>query len=489
MKLIPEFPLPPYFKVNYLKTSIAIQKPYTREWLDPELVTPHPRNDTKTLPETTAAIIKRNGDPPILNEPRPKDTASKAIDIFFDTFIDKEKFELSKFLFPYSNLNVLSEWLELRTTNQVKKMDGISYMEGDPNMYSSHLKPQHKPQFQGSHNQVLFAGQILAVHHPLLAAYFAEPIRTLSSRLKYSLKEKFIINDGYNADDLNGHVNECLYLHSILKFLEIDFSKFDKSQDDLTLEMNCELMKRFGVPEHIINEWEECHVSTTLVFQNFGIKVETLFQRKSGDVFTFMGNTVTAMIALAYVYDLTEVYLAVFGGDDSIIVTNKNDVISDRSHLLSTVFNLDAKIENYPYGHYFSSRFLLQLNGTWRFVPDPMKIIFKLGRSDMYCREHVEEYFVSFCDNNKLYKCSKVRDAVATASHNRYKKYFANKDIPLTMITEFIGSLLDNKDKFIDLYSGEERLWARKMTPDLRAEFKKNEMQIDSFIELLVEET
>lgn len=482
------FPLPEIYQVNYCRLSSAMQKTYFRQFCTPILITPHPKNDTGTLTETVKAINKRNENPPKINLIRPRETAEKVVQVFFETFVDKEKFSDSLKIFPYENINVLSEWLELRDAGQMRKMEGLQYLEGDPNKYSSHVKRNHKPVFNNSHNIELVAGQILAVHHPYLAAYFSEPIRTFSKRLKYCLKDQFIINDGLNMDQLNGQINNCLYRYDEFKFLEIDFSKFDKSQDDLTLETNCLLLRKFGVPEHIIEEWQNCHICTKLVFQTFGIKVETLFQRKSGDVFTFMGNTITGMTALAYVYDLSECYLGLFGGDDSIIAADPTTIIPDRSQLIGQIFNLDAKLDNFPYGHYFSSRFLLFSNGTWILVPDPMKAIFKLGRNDMYCKEHIIEYHTSFADNLKHYLCLSIRHLLASAAQQKYHKYFITKEINLITIIEFLASLTLNREKFLELYEAEEEIWNRKLTPDLRREFRKREMQIEEFVEFLYEE-
>lgn len=214
----------------------------------------------------------------------------------------------------------------------------------------------------------------------------------------------------------------------------------------------------------------------------YGLKVNTIFQRKSGDVFTFMGNTVTTMLALAFVYDLRDIKMGIFGGDDSIIVTTDTSPIPDRSKVLGELFNLDAKLDNFPYGHYFSSRFLIFVNGFWMYVPDPLKAISKLGRDDMFCKEHIKEYCTSFSDNYKLYKCADVRAELTKATYRKYQKYFINKDIDLRIIVDFLASLIDNVDKFYELYTGPRELWDRKLTPDLRREFKKRELQIEEFL-------
>jgi len=478
-----EFPLPDVYHVNWCRLAMAMQRRKTREYLEPILVTPQPKPDSGALVETLVAINKRNENPPNINFVRPKGMADHIVDVFFDTFIDKRKFDRAKSLFCYNNLLTFGEWLGSRTTDQVKQMEGMKYLEGDPNKYASHLKPDHKPTFKNAHNEELSAGQILAVHHPYLSAYFTTPIRTFSKMLKYCLKRRYIVNDGYNRQQLDGIINHLLWDKNHFRFLEVDFSKFDKSQDELTLEMNCLLLSRFGVPEYVVEEWRACHVTTRLVFLKYGIKVQTLFQRKSGDVFTFLGNTITSMLALAYVYDLTKVYAAAFGGDDSLIITEGDVEIPDKTRLLGELFNLDAKIENFPGAEYFSSRFLIHSRGCWQFVPDPLKALFRLGRSNMYCDQHIREYATSYADNYAGYLCSDVRTKLAHATTIRYGKYFTNKEVRIDLLIDFMASLVADPSKFMSLFAGEDYLRRRPLPNDIRKEFKKNEMQLEAFVD------
>lgn len=90
-------------------------------------------------------------------------------------------------------------------------------------------------------------------------------------------------------------------------------------------------MSKFGAPEQSITEWYECHIKTQILFRDMGITINIDYQWKSGDVFTFLGNTIVAMLALAVTYPLGTAYGGVFGGDDSLVFFPKGIILYDLS--------------------------------------------------------------------------------------------------------------------------------------------------------------
>ena len=66
------------------------------------------------------------------------------------------------------------------------------------------------------------------------------------------------------------------------------------------------------------------------------------------------------------------------------------------------------------------------MDGYVRLVSDPLKAVIKLGRFDMYCEQHVKEYFNSFRDNNKCILNSSVRREVGKAAELRDAKTVPN---------------------------------------------------------------
>lgn len=62
----------------------------------------------------------------------------------------------------------------------------------------------------------------------------------------------------------------------------------------------------------------------------------------------------------------------------------------------------------------------MEVDGLWHFVPDPIKLITKLGRSDLVNETHLFEYFVSVSDTVSAYSSPKVCRELAKAVCERY---------------------------------------------------------------------
>lgn len=63
----------------------------------------------------------------------------------------------------------------------------------------------------------------------------------------------------------------------MFKAHEVDFSKFDKSQEEICLRFLCRILRKFCVPEHIVEYWLNCHIINNLVFHKYGLLVTTAF--------------------------------------------------------------------------------------------------------------------------------------------------------------------------------------------------------------------
>lgn len=90
--------------------------------------------------------------------------------------------------------------------------------------------------------------------------------------------------------------------------------------------------------------------------------MRTDFQRRSGDVMTFIGNTIITMVALAYTNPYDKAIGGVFGGDDSLVFFDTDVIVPDSSQRIANVFNLTAKIEIAD-SMYFASKFVLVVAG------------------------------------------------------------------------------------------------------------------------------
>ena len=87
--------------------------------------------------------------------------------------------------------------------------------------------------------------------------------------------------------------------HVPMDVLELDISKYDKSQNEFHCAVEYEIWRRLGFEDFLGEVWKQGHRKTTLKDYTAGIKTCIWYQRKSGDVTTFIGNTVIIAACLA----------------------------------------------------------------------------------------------------------------------------------------------------------------------------------------------
>jgi len=121
---------------------------------------------------------------------------------------------------------------------------------------------------------------------------------------------------------------------------------------------------------------------------------------------------------ISTLYDLSQSTFGLFSGDDSLIIGG--DIAYDRNDMCATLFNLEFKMFKYKKS-YFCSKFLLNVNGVFRLIPDPLKTITKLGRHDLVDYIHVEEYRRSYADLLKDLNDATVNDELSAAINERYQ--------------------------------------------------------------------
>lgn len=247
-----------------------------------------------------------------------------------------------------------------------------------------------------------------------------------------------------SADDFTKILSDRFpvrYLQSYKK-LEIDIGKYDKSQHRLLFEVECALYKKLGIPDELILKWREAHEFTTLKDRKNGVKAFVEYQRKSGDASTFFGNTVVLMVVLCTIFDLSDSF-GVFSGDDSILWMK--DII-DRNDLCANIFNLESKFYKFE-NSYFCSKFLIEVKDQWFLIPDPLKILTKLGRHNISNWDHLEEYRISLCDLLSIYKRGEIYDALNVAFCERYKVNFSIEPLCVSIL-----ELISTKNNFKTLF-------------------------------------
>lgn len=298
--------------------------------------------------------------------------------------------------------------------------------------------------------------QTIAYQSKTINSVFCPVLKELTNRIEYHLLDNVILYNGMSPEEFAAHFTTIFPANryrQMSDFMEIDFSKYDKSQGLVILIFEALLMEFSGVPPKYIALWLLMHVSTFLIDSLNKFTAEVEYQRKSGDPGTWRFNTVVQLAILNYVFRLSPLLksnkcVAVFSGDDSLIFHAPDTIynVDFKISQLMYIYNLEAKLMQYKVP-YFCSKFLILSNDEWIFVPDTVKLIIKLGRNDIVDTVHAECYRVSFLDNLNYYKNPYHWTAISAAINDRYK-IFGEHDCIFTALL----SLADSPEKFNAIY-------------------------------------
>nr|WDR07625.1 RNA-dependent RNA polymerase [Recilia dorsalis filamentous virus] len=352
------------------------------------------------------------------------------------------------------NVDSITEWITMQAPEVLKiiKASEIEHIKFSRlNYYYYMLKRLAKPSLEPHPERKFASPQAIAYQDKVVNAYISPVVRDMKQRMYSVMRKDKIVSSDMSVADFQEILNHR-FPPSLMKDyphrIEIDISKFDKSQGLLALLIDVKMMELFGVPEEMITLWFCMHITTRLVNlpQKFSAWVH--YQRKSGDPMTFLGNTLFLIVSLCYLLgdDFKDMF-GLFAGDDSYLFSKKLLDLSDLTNRAAVELNLEMKLLHFNYP-YFCSKFLIPVDhGDWMVVPDMWKAIIKLGRSDLVNYEHVEQYRVSLIDNFKALEFGQYHYQYAVALAERYKM----KYIPIDVFSA-VHSLLKSKKKFADLY-------------------------------------
>jgi len=290
--------------------------------------------------------------------------------------------------------------------------------------YNTILKGRVKQKQNVAAQHELPQGQVVIHHDPstnaLFTSVFRQAFNTFDSLLKKNFKSAGRISDS----DLSRWFTDMRATLLGSELVEIDSSKYDKSQGLLAQAIEAVMMRRSGVAVDILELFEESYVGN-VNSRNLGLAFIIAFQRKSGAADTMYGNLVYNFVSSGRSIGYSRITLSVGKGDDNLI-----GVVSiepgEASQRMAYIFNLDAKIilDQVPA---FSSGFVVVLEDAVIFAPDPLKRVELLGEinartgdakfkvSDAERRER----FVSFQDSCSAYSIHGVPNILAECVRSR----------------------------------------------------------------------
>nr|UDL14013.1 MAG: hypothetical protein [Xiangshan martelli-like virus 4] len=445
------------YTINSDGFRIDMVRPYgfqEKGYLTSQLRTTCPVPVLSTQRQIIKAYSERNGTVPQLAGKRfAYSLIPSMIERFKRNYVaDLETFSVFKDNVILPNVSDMSDWLNSQNPKVLKEIEAEierepSVYHRDLTVYKYILKRIPKPSLEPGGNMKYASPQTIAYLDKLVNLLFCPMVREIKKRLNSVLRlDKILFSDmsvqNFN-DVLNYRFPPSVASNLTKTLLEIDFSKFDKSQDEIVLAFEMEFMRVMGVHEDLVMLWREMHERTTLWDPHNKFKAHVFFQRKSGDAMTFLGNTVLLMAVMASVYDLQDSF-CLFSGDDSLVFSSvglKNLKESYRS--FSSIFNLEAKLLTYETA-YFCSKFIYPISKeAWVVAPDLIKILIKMGRKDLVNYDHVEEYRISLMDNISPYFNAFNNNAINHCLNDRY-----HLDGDHSMIIASIVSFVSDKEIF-----------------------------------------
>lgn len=383
--------------------------PRFRDYLTSSLRTPCPRAVVPSVHSTLKAFIERNGDVPQLHGEN--DTYcyvdGMISSVFSDTF-HMDRIEGYKRHPIEVSVPALEEWKQGQPGAIMSQLETYFNIHEIPNKdyYEYILKRIPKPNLEESGHLKFPAPQAIAYQNKQINAYFCTIGKQIKSRLIAALKLNHVFYTDMSTEEfvdiLNQRLPPAMQNQYYSETLEIDMSKYDKSQSHLALLCDVSIFIMMGAPSEFITLYVLMHAFTKLSSLTTGIQAFVSYQRKSGDFFTLGGNTFYSFVSVLYSlktsgYDLSDVF-GMWSGDDSLLflrhsLPNTSTILNQLSH----VFNLEAKIFKYDC-YYFCSKFLVHDGYGWCVFPDPWKLLIKIGRNDLVDYEHVEQYRISLVD-------------------------------------------------------------------------------------------
>nr|BAV13378.1 polymerase polyprotein [Raspberry bushy dwarf virus] len=326
------------------------------------------------------AIEKRNAN--VMNSQKYFDLenlANKAVERFFDFFIDMEKF--SKL--PTGVLGSSAEQIQTyqnKTGNKVT--DPVCVALSPIQKYKHMIKRDVKFNLTDGAQSEYTKAATITYHQPEITQVATAIFGQFKTRL-LACRNKFLNIPLEHDNDLSGYLTKYHLGSENNTFTEIDFSKFDKSQGEIHQLIQDLILIKFGCDPEFVALWSTAHRSSSIFDQNVGIGFKTDFQRRTGDAFTFLGNSLVTAAMLAFVIsdsDREKIRYMLVGGDDSLICSY--GPIQVPLEPLGDIFNMSCKLVQ-PACPYFASRYLIRRDDEILCVPDPYKLLVKLGRKDI----------------------------------------------------------------------------------------------------------
>nr|prf 57kD RNA-dependent RNA polymerase [Citrus tristeza virus] len=295
--------------------------------------------------------------------------------------------------------NIL-KWLDKRTPCQIKAVHGELKLpfsvEEQISNFKLMVKRDAKVKLDDSSLSKHPAAQNIMFHKKFINAIFSPCFDEFKNRVLSSLNDNIVFFTEMTNAGLAEIIRRIIGDDDNLFVGEVDFSKFDKSQDLFIKEYERTLYSEFGFDTELLDVWMEGEYRARATTLDGQLSFSVDGQRRSGGSNTWIGNSLVTLGILSLYYDVSKFDLLLVSGDDSLIYSSEK--ISNFSSEICLETGFETKFMS-PSVPYFCSKFVVQTGNKTCFVPDPYKLLVKLGAPQNKLTDvELFELFTSFKD-------------------------------------------------------------------------------------------
>lgn len=351
----------------------------------------------------------------------------------------------------------LAKFLNKRSAAQVKQIfsDTSSpfYLEEWVNQFSLMVKRDAKVKLDASCLSKHPAAQNIMFHRKAINAMYSPCFDELKNRILGSLNDNINFFTEMDNSKFADIVSAQLGNDDVYHVGEVDFSKFDKSQDIFVKEYERSLYASFGFDPELLDIWMQGEYIGNATSLDHKLKFSVDCQRRSGASNTWIGNSLVTLGILAMYYRVSDLSALYISGDDSLMYST--EPIPNHAEEICFEMGFDTKFLS-PSVPYFCSKFVVQAGFKTFFVPDPYKLLVKLGasRAEVDPKE-LFEVFTSFRDLTKDFGDERVVERLVDLVERKYS--FSSSYTYSALCS--IHCVRANFSSFCKLYRGYKGYW------------------------------
>lgn len=344
----------------------------------------------------------------------------------------------------------LREWREKRSPSQLKSLDTDLdkplNLDEEISNFKLMVKRDAKVKLDSSCLEKHPAAQNIMFHRKAINAIFSPCFDEFKNRVLSSLLPNIKFFTEMTNEKFSQVVKNMLGTENVYHVGEIDFSKFDKSQDAFIKAYERCLYANFGFDPELLDVWMEGEYISRATTLDGQLSFTVNNQRKSGASNTWIGNSIVTLGILALYYKVDKFAALYVSGDDSLIFSDSP--VINHANDICVELGFETKFMT-PSISYFCSKFLVFTGNGVFFVPDPYKLLVKLGaRREEVDDKDLFEIFTSFRDLTRDFGDQRVVDELAKLVERKYDLRSGYTQLAISTI----HCLRSNFSSFVKLY-------------------------------------